>query len=241
MIGIWDTQLPDKSFSKLQLLKVINCDQLLHLGPTNMLPRLQILEVIHIVSCASLQQLFTLEDPQIHQTLASISLIKLVELVLENLPKLRQIWWNGIRPRHETYRFQRLASIEITCCDLLDCIFPASVSRGLPRLQKLKVDSCMSVETIIGKNGHESEPNDIILSQICSMELDNLPNLVTFCTRDSVLRWLSLKELRIANCSKMGSFVSTSSLNGEGSGGFVEENLSNSIKTFFVEKVMRCF
>ncbi|XP_022014366.1 uncharacterized protein LOC110913854 [Helianthus annuus] len=44
----------------------------------------------------------------------------------------------------------------------------------------------------------------------------------------SELRWLSLKELRIMNCSKMGSFVSTSSL----------ENDSNSIKVFFVEKVV---
>ncbi|KAI3785387.1 hypothetical protein L1987_44505 [Smallanthus sonchifolius] len=238
MIGIWHPQLPDKSFSKLQVLKVISCDQLLDLGPINMLPRLQMLEKIHIINCASLQQLFTIKHSQTHQNFASVSLIELVDLVLGNLPNLRQIWWDRSKTPNETSRFQRLASIEVASCDLLDCIFPVWVARGVPRLQKLKVESCMSVKTIVEYNGGKSEPNDIILPQICSIELENLPNLAHFCTRMSVLRWLSLKELRILNCYKMGSFVSTSSLNGEGPGGFLEENHSNSNKVFFVEKAV---
>ncbi|KAK1433389.1 hypothetical protein QVD17_10299 [Tagetes erecta] len=36
----------------------------------------------------------------------------------------------------------------------------------------------------------------------------------------------------------MGSFVSSSSLNVEGSGGFLDENHSNSIKVFFLEMVV---
>ncbi|KAJ0889652.1 putative AAA+ ATPase domain, P-loop containing nucleoside triphosphate hydrolase [Helianthus annuus] len=228
MIGIWHTELPDKSFNELQVLKVINCDQLLDLGPINMLPRLQIIEEIHIINCASLEQLFAIKHTQTHQNLASVSLIKLVDLVLRNLPNLRQIWWDRSKTPTETSRFQRLASVEVASCELLDCIFPVWVARGVPRLQKLKVESCTLVKAIVEYNGRQSEPDDIILPQVCSIELENLPNLVHFCTRMSELRWLSLKELRIMNCSKMGSFVSTSSL----------ENDSNSIKVFFVEKVV---
>lgn len=228
LVDIWHTQIPEKSFSKLQVLEVINCNQLLDLGPINMLPRLQMLEVIHITNCGSLEELFTLKHhPQTHQNGASVSLTKLVELVLENLPKLRQIWWDTTP--NKTHRFQRLASIEVAGCDLLDCIFPVSVARGVPRLQKLKVGSCVSVKEIVGKNGRASEPDDVILPQICSIELEDLPNLIGFCTRMSVLRWLSLKELRILNCSKMGSFISTSSMNGEG---------SNSTQPFFMERVV---
>ncbi|KAL9993114.1 putative AAA+ ATPase domain, P-loop containing nucleoside triphosphate hydrolase [Helianthus debilis subsp. tardiflorus] len=228
MIGIWHTELPDKSFNELQVLKVINCDQLLDLGPINMLPRLQIIEEIHVINCASLEQLFAIKYAQTHQNLASVSLIKLVDLVLRNLPSLRQIWWDRSKTQNETSRFQRLASVEVASCELLDCIFPVWVARGVPRLQKLKVESCTLMKAIVEYNGRQSEPDDIILPQVCSIELENLPNLVHFCTRMSELRWLSLKELRIMNCSKMGSFVSTSSL----------ENDSNSIKVFFVEKVV---
>ncbi|XP_024971722.1 uncharacterized protein LOC112510511 [Cynara cardunculus var. scolymus] len=192
------------------------------------------LEVIRITNCGSLEELFTVKHPQTHQNDASVSLIKLVELVLENLPKLRQIWWD--RTPNKTHRFQRLASVDVAGCDLLDCIFPVSVARGVPRLHKLKVGSCLSVKEIVGKNGRESEPDDVILPKICSIELEDLPNLIGFCTRTSVLRWLSLKELRILNCSKMGSFISTSSMNGEGSGWFIEEKRSNSIQPFFMEK-----
>ncbi|KAL8230995.1 hypothetical protein R6Q57_000773 [Mikania cordata] len=238
MIGIRHTRLPDKSFSKLQVLKVISCDKLIDLGPMNMLPRLQILEELHIINCASLEQLFTINSSQTHQNTDSVSLIKLVDLVLENLPNLRRIWWDGSKTPYKTGRFQSLVSIEVISCDLLDFIFPLWVARGVPWLQKLKVESCKSVKTIVEYKGGKSEPNDMILPQICSIELENLPNLVHFCTRMSVSRWLSLKELRIMYCSKMGSFVSTSNLNGEGSGGFIEENRSNSIKVFFDEKVV---
>ncbi|KAK1433390.1 hypothetical protein QVD17_10300 [Tagetes erecta] len=176
MIGIWGTQLPDKGFSKLQVLKVISCDQVLDLGPINMLPRLHIIEEIHIIDCASLKQLFTIKHSQTHQNFASVSLIKLVDLVLGKLPDLRQIWWDRSKTPNETSRFPRLASIEVASCDLLDCIFPVSVARGVPRLQKLKVESCKSVKTIVEYNGGTSEANDIILPQICSIELENLPN-----------------------------------------------------------------
>ncbi|KAJ9562208.1 hypothetical protein OSB04_007368 [Centaurea solstitialis] len=236
LVNIWHTQLHEKSFSKLQVLEVINCDQLLNLGPINMLPRLHILEVIRITNCSSLEELFTLKHPQAHQNGASISLTKLVELSLENLPKLGQIWWDRNTTPNKTHRFQRLVSVEVTGCDLLDCIFPVSVARGVPRLQKLKVGSCVSVKEIVGKKGTESEPDDVILPQICSIELEDLPNLIDFCSGTSVLRWVSLKELRILNCSKMGSFVSTSSVNGKG---FVEEKFSNSTQpSFFMEKVV---
>ncbi|XP_071732164.1 disease resistance protein RPS2-like [Rutidosis leptorrhynchoides] len=187
LVGIWRTELQEKSYGKLQVLKVNNCDQLLDLGPVNMLSRLQNLEVIHITNCGSLEQLFSHKQPQIHHNLASVSLSKLVDLVLIELPKLQQIWWHTTP--NETCRFQRLDSIEVTCCDIIDCVFPVSVARGLPRLQKLKVDSCKSVRTIVGMN----VAADIILPQICSIELENLPNLVNFCTHMSELKWLSLK------------------------------------------------
>nr|GEV40903.1 probable disease resistance protein At1g12280 [Tanacetum cinerariifolium] len=234
--GIWHTQLPDKSFSKLQVINVMNCGQLMVLGPLNMLPRLQLLEVIQVTNCASLEQILTLKHPQIQKYISSVSLINLVDLVLENLPNLRQIWWD--RTPNHTHRFPRLAAIEVESCDRLDCIFPASVARGVPQLQKLKVYKCMSLKAIVGNNGQDLDPTDMILPQICSIELENLPNVVVFCTRMSVLRWLSLKELRIVSCPKMGSFISTSSLHGEGSGGFLEENLSNNIQGFFTEKIV---
>ncbi|KAL4557360.1 hypothetical protein LXL04_035536 [Taraxacum kok-saghyz] len=214
--GIWHTKLPEKSFTKLQVLEVINCEQLLNLGPINLIPRLQMLEVVHLTNSASLQEIFTLKP---HQNLSSVSLTKLVNLVLENLPNLRHIWWCP----NKTHRYQRLASLEVSKCDLLDCIFTSSVARGVHRLQKLKVDSCMSVEVIIGNN----EADDSILPQICSIELENLPNLVSFCGRASALKWLSFKELRILNCSKT---VATSAMQ--------EDNFSNSIEAFFGGKVV---
>lgn len=211
--GIWETHLQEKSFTKLQILEVINCDQLQNLFPINLLPRLQMLEEIHVTNCISLEEIFTLKNPKPHQNLSSVSLTRLVSLVLENLPNLRQLWCPNM-----PHRFQRLTSIEVSRCDLVDCIFTSSVARGVPRLQKLKVDSCISVEVIIGNNERESEADDLILPQICHIELENLPNLVSFCAKASALKWLSLKELRILNCSEM---VAT----------------SNSIEAFFGEKV----
>lgn len=96
------------------------------------------------------------------------------------------------------------------------------------------------MKQIVGKDRREVDM--IVLPQVQTLELENLPNVTSFCSRTSALNWPSLKELRIENCSKMRSFISVPSepslmMNSGESGGTLEDNLSIPTQSFFSEKV----
>ncbi|KAK3006903.1 hypothetical protein RJ639_015608 [Escallonia herrerae] len=221
LVEIWHNQLPEHTFAKLKVLDIRGCHKLLDVGPINMLPRLQILEKLYIEDCDALEHVFVPEGLISQQDNVAFSLFNLAELRLKSAPKLRHIWWdNG---SHVSPGFRNLNSIEISGCDDLKYVFLPSTASDLAQLKQLKVHSCKMVKEIVAEDRNSEEPRGVmVFPQAETLELENLPNLVSFCRRSCSLNWPSLKELRIVDCPRMRTFspipgYKSSRMNDEGS------------------------
>lgn len=93
LVEVWHNQLPDQTFSSLQVLNVRGCERLIDLGPTHMLTRLQMLSKLYIEDCGSVEEIFVTKHV-VNQDDTDVSLFSLTELRLKGLPKLKHIWWD---------------------------------------------------------------------------------------------------------------------------------------------------
>jgi hypothetical protein len=240
IIEIWRDHMQENSFCKLRVLDINKCDNLLNIGLARMLQNLAGLELLYITECGSLEDIFS--PDLFDQADDTSSLCSLIELRIQSLPKLRNIWW--FRNLQKPSEFHNLRLLEVCGCNALNEIFSTSIATCLVQLQKLKIDSCESVKEIVGNdNEGTQEVATRVLPQIQTLELENLPNVISFCMTNGVLKWPSLKEVRLVNCPKMTSFISVTSepsvvMNNGGSEGSLEHNYSFHIQSFFSKKVV---
>ncbi|TXG71342.1 hypothetical protein EZV62_006277 [Acer yangbiense] len=154
---IWHDQFYSDSFSKLKQVKVYGCNNLLNLFPSNMLGRLQRLEILEVENCDSVEEIFELEALSSKKTHA-IAAAQLKTLRIHYLPKLKHVWNVDSQV---ILSYQNLHSISVQYCDSLKSLFPASVAREWPVLKTLEVRCCNEVEILAsqvlshGESRHE--------------------------------------------------------------------------------------
>lgn len=207
LVEVWHHQLPDQTFSNLQLLDVRRCERLVDVGPTHMLPRLQMLSKLYIEDCGSVEEIFVTK-PVIGQDDTHVTLCSLTELRLKSLPKLKHIWWNK-DSQCGSLHFQNLTSLEVSGCDHLKYIFSTSITKGLVQLQELRISSCELVEEVVLKDiSVEDKLEVVLLPRMKTLALKSLPNLKSFCSKNGVLKFSSLQVLKVTNCPMMKMFAS---------------------------------
>ncbi|KAJ9553683.1 hypothetical protein OSB04_017728 [Centaurea solstitialis] len=206
LVEVWDHQLPDQTFSSLQVLNVRGCEKLIHVGSTHMLARLQMLSKLYIEDCGSVEEIFVTEHTVNQDDKVVLSLFSLTELRLKSLPKLKHIWWNT-DSECEAFHFQNLSSLEVSGCDHLKYILSTSITKGLVQLQELKISSCGLVEVVV-LNDMEDQVDVVVLPQLRTLELKNLPSLKSFCSINGMLQLPSLRVLKVMDCPKMKTFAS---------------------------------
>ncbi|KAH7550695.1 hypothetical protein JRO89_XS13G0249800 [Xanthoceras sorbifolium] len=134
---IWHHQLTSDSFCKIASFGVYNCDNVLNVFPSNMLGRLQKLDELWLSNCSSLDEIFELQAYSCEKTQAIIA-TQLRKLVLYNLSKLKHVWdmnsQSLLKLKHvwdmnsqSLLTCQNLLSIQVTRCDSLKSVIPASV------------------------------------------------------------------------------------------------------------------
>ncbi|KAG5555945.1 hypothetical protein RHGRI_006554 [Rhododendron griersonianum] len=72
--------------------------------------------------------------------------------------------------------FKYIHTLEIRKCNSLRCVFAPAMTKSIPQLCVLKISSCEMLSTIVGK----SSVGEVEFPQLESLELLNLPNLVSF-------------------------------------------------------------
>jgi hypothetical protein len=101
-------------------------------------------------------------------------------LVLENLFNLEEIC-HGTLPIQS---FSKLISFEVKGCDKLKNLLSYSHGRNLPELHKIKISDCKMITEIIAVQTSEADKDidNIMFPKLGSLELEHLPNLISFCS-----------------------------------------------------------
>ena len=152
----------------------------LKLVPLHVLKSLNNLEKVEIISCDTLEIVFDFEDlNDYYKEMESSSVVvPLKKLKLRNLPKLKNVWSNNCQGN---VSFPSLRSIDVSECESLTSIFPASIAKGmLCDLEELQIHHC-GVDVIVAKDQvSESVAATFQFSRLISLELHHLPWLTNF-------------------------------------------------------------
>ena len=200
---IWNNQLAEDSFFKLQYLTVQYCENLTNIFKSNMLARVQSLERLHVYNCGPLQEVFELKRPNVSETHA-MTLIPLKKLHLCSLPKMKHVW---NKDPQGIFSFQSLQVISLWECKSLQSLFPASVARFLMKLQDLQIIDCGMEEIVALEVGAEPATR-FMFPKVTVLLLCKLPKLKWFSRRVHTSHWPLLKKLEVTDCDQIEIFAS---------------------------------
>ena len=191
-------------FSQLKTFCHRNCDTLVNVFPSNMLPVLQNLEMLEVRNCPSLILLAedfnpNIQNPTIKSKFNDV-FPKLKHLVLVNLPKLMKTWLSD-EDYYSCDNFVNLylKRISIRGCGSLRHAFSAFVARHLVRIQYLYIESCLGMEVIVSEVRREGKIDDgtIKFNELEKLWLVDLPNLRSFYESKSEAPCLFNYQVRI--------------------------------------------
>ncbi|CAH1419631.1 unnamed protein product [Lactuca virosa] len=98
---------------------------------------------------------------------------------------------------------RNLQLIEITDCDSLLTVFPLSVAQGLSNLRCISIVRCCSLMVVISGGDEQTAENDIVFPRLTHIELGFLPQLKSFYSGDSTVKYPSLEFIQVRNCGSM--------------------------------------
>ncbi|KAG7968610.1 hypothetical protein I3843_08G163600 [Carya illinoinensis] len=197
---IWNTQFVEGSFCKLQNMGVEYCANLNSIFPFHMFKVFQSLELLNVVHCSSLKQVFDLQGPSFQETNV-ITVTQLKHLYLDHLPKLKHI--SNKDPR-DILSFQNLRRVRVIGCESMECLFPASMARTLTELESLVVLGC-GVEVIVDMEEAEGR---LVFPKLTFLALEALRKLKWISPGAHNLELPVLKELRAWGCDQVSIFAS---------------------------------
>ncbi|XP_057998797.1 disease resistance protein At4g27190-like [Hevea brasiliensis] len=102
---------------------------------------------------------------------------RLESLFIDNLHNLEKIYYGP----YMVGSFSNLRKLKVGNCNALRSLFSFSMFKGLGKLEEVDVSSCEIMEEIVVEEGEDDE--EINLTQIRSLTLDNLPQLTSFCSQ----------------------------------------------------------
>ncbi|TXG66104.1 hypothetical protein EZV62_007379 [Acer yangbiense] len=121
------------------------------------------------------------------------------------LPKLKHIFNKNLGGM---LSFQNLESVKVGNCKSLEHLFPASIARSLPQLEKLDIHYC-GLEVIVAKEKEEETTSSrFVFPRVTFLKLKGLHQLTTFYCGLHTSKWPALKKLEVSGCRKMELFVS---------------------------------
>ncbi|KAB2032502.1 hypothetical protein ES319_D05G378900v1 [Gossypium barbadense] len=146
------------------------------------------------------------------------NLPQLWTLVISNCEELEQmIEKDQTSSQHhlQPICFPNLSYISIRNCENLKCLFPITLAHGgLPNLLRLCLEWVSKLEQVFEgdeSNLNKEEEKVIRLPQLCSLELIELPNLVSFSPVGYHFIFPSLTDLRVKGCPNITTRFSVDS------------------------------
>ncbi|XP_048135759.1 disease resistance protein At4g27190-like [Rhodamnia argentea] len=127
-----------------------------------------------------LKHLEVKDSPSVHYIqCSSFPTFKALErLLLENVINLEKICHNRI----SIESFSTLKVVKVKSCDKMEVLFPRSVVRRLPHLEKIKVEGCELMRGIVEA---DDDHGKLELPKLRVLKLHELPNIQNFITASS--------------------------------------------------------
>ncbi|XP_042939469.1 uncharacterized protein LOC122274500 [Carya illinoinensis] len=129
----------------------------------------QSLELVNVVRCGSLKQVFDLQGPSFQET-SVVTVTQLKHLYLDHLPKLMHI--SNKDPR-DIWSFQNLCDVRVVGCESMECLFPTFMVKTLTELESLVVIG-YGIEVIVEKEEAEGR---LVFPKLTSVALRALQKL----------------------------------------------------------------
>lgn len=227
---IWHNQLAAGSFCELRSMSISDCDKLVNIFPSILLTRFQRLEMLEISHCHSLETIFELQGLG-GEEIQAFNVFQLQDLDLYNLPKLKHIWNKDPQGR---LIFQNLHSVRVGKCSALKNLFPVSIARDLPQLEKLEIKECGVEEIVANAEGDETAPC-FDFPHLTSLTLEKIPEFRNFYPGKHSWECPILKSLEVSGCGNVKLFGSESHTSQEIQRGSQQDQIQQPL--FFVEKV----
>ncbi|KAB2032512.1 hypothetical protein ES319_D05G379500v1 [Gossypium barbadense] len=199
------------NLSSLKTLKLSELTELrvIWTGPIQV-EHFQNLTELAVFKCRRLRYIFS---PTIARNLP-----QLWTLVISNCEELEQIIekdQTSSQHHLQPICFPHLSSITIINCENLKCLFPFTLAHdGLPNLLRLCLKWVSKLEQVFEgdeSNLNKEEEKVIRLPQLCSSELVELPNLVSFSPVGYHFVFQSLRYLKVKGCPNVTTRFSVDS------------------------------
>ncbi|KAG2380649.1 Disease resistance protein [Vigna angularis] len=203
LTNIWQTEVSVDSFSSLTLVKIENCNKLENIFPSHMEGWFESLINVEVSKCKSVKEIFEINDLQEIDEFGGID-TNLHVILLENLPKLKKLWSkdpNGI------LNFHKLRTVEVSHCDELRNLFPASMAKDISNLERMSVLYCEKMVEIVASKGASEVNNDpLVFPELSYVRLYSLSNIKHFYKERHLIKCPNLKEFSVVQCVKLKIF-----------------------------------
>ncbi|KAK7292732.1 hypothetical protein RJT34_15584 [Clitoria ternatea] len=220
---IWHGEFCGNPLHKLKVLILLNFRIESDVFPYGYLQQVPNIEKLGI-GYSSFKEIFCLQRPNVDY-IGLLSQLKV--LILDLLPELISIglehsWIEPFVRNLETLEvvkcfslrnlapspicFSNLMRLFVFECHGLVNLFTSSTAKSLARLKVMEIKRCESIQEIVSKEGDESLEDEIKMWQLQHLNLEYLPNLISFYTGSSTLSFPSLEQLSVINCYKMETF-----------------------------------
>ncbi|XP_029130557.1 uncharacterized protein LOC109815153 isoform X3 [Cajanus cajan] len=203
LTNIWQIEVSVDSFSSLVSVHIEDCEKLDKIFPSHMEGWFESLDNLKVVDCKSVEVIFEINDS--YQVDESGGIDTNLQLILINdLPNLKHVW---SRDPRGILNFKKLRSIEVSYCNKLRNVLPASVAKDVRKLESISVQSCMGMMEIVAyKDGLEANNEPLEFPELLYVELCWLSNIRHFCKGRYTIVCPKLKKLAVNNCGKLKTF-----------------------------------
>ncbi|XP_027906929.1 uncharacterized protein LOC114166401 isoform X2 [Vigna unguiculata] len=208
LTDMWQTEVGIDSFSSLISVRIEECDQLDKIFPSHMEGWFESLINLQISKCKSVKEIFEINDSQEIDASGGID-TNLQVILLEGLPKLKELW---SKDPDGILNFKKLRTIDVSYCDELRNLFPASVAKDVSKLERMSVLRCKRmVEIVSNKDTSEANNDPLEFPELTFVRLYALPNMKQFYKGRHPIKCSKLKELSMGKCMKLKTFLQETS------------------------------
>ncbi|KAF5938114.1 hypothetical protein HYC85_025620 [Camellia sinensis] len=128
----------------------------------------------------------------------------LEELKLHGFQSMNEIWCNQL----QTGSFNKLIKLYVSNCGSLKILFSLFMARYLVYLKELVINKCSMMEEVVAKEEDKEEGriNRTPLPKLEYLELEDLPELKSFCHVSHVWELPLVENITVLNCPEMKTF-----------------------------------
>ncbi|KAK7823417.1 hypothetical protein CFP56_035457 [Quercus suber] len=105
--------------------------------------------------------------------------------------------------------FGNLRPLKVKECNSLTNLFSPSIAKLLVMLWDIEVINCGKTKEILASAREEEDEKDVLLSQVFSILLEDLPNLKWFCPEAKSFEWPLLQIIKVTRCPTLRTYVPT--------------------------------